>query len=126
MKKLVGVLSLFLLCSVFPTTVMHSSHSGGDDTYNSCITYIPGAISPNGDGINDAFQVRHKCDIADFSIRIYTENSVLVHEIRSVEGSWDGSFNGQPLPQGRYNWVMRYASDSGMQMSKRGEVLLIR
>ena len=97
-----------------------------DSDEQSCITFIPKAISPNGDGINDHFEVRYDCQLEDYSVEIYNLSNKLVHASNDVSLAWDGSISGRPAPEGRYSWVMSYERANGNRVRLQGEVLLVR
>ncbi|PKG50695.1 fibronectin type III domain-containing protein [Olleya sp. 1-3] len=74
------------------------------DELETCI--IPQGISPNGDGINDRF------DLSSFdvqSLEIYNRNGTLVYSKNNYISEWGGQAdNGDMLPVGTYYYVMKY------------------
>ncbi|WP_282069250.1 fibronectin type III domain-containing protein [Olleya namhaensis] len=74
------------------------------DELETCI--IPQGISPNGDGINDRF------DLSSFdvqSLEIYNRNGTLVYSKNNYTSEWGGQAdNGDMLPVGTYYYVMKY------------------
>lgn len=104
------------------TSPQHQMTSAGDYTFykqNSCGTvestirlelvdcecevYIPTAFSPNGDGINDLFEVDHSCLLFGFEIQIFDRWGGLVFQANDSEFKWDGRVNGELLPEGLYH-----------------------
>ena len=74
------------------------------DELETCI--IPQGISPNGDGINDRF------DLSSFdvqSLEIFNRNGTLVYSKNNYTSEWGGQAdNGDMLPVGTYYYVMKY------------------
>ena len=82
--------------------------------------YIPNAFSPNGDGTNDNFGI-FGSDIEKLNYRIYDRWGNKVYENRTLDNSWDGTFNRQPAEQGvylvRYELMLKDASKKIGQQS---------
>ena len=82
-------------------------------TTENCAPFIPQGFSPNGDGINDAFEISNLLNIYEnFELNIYTREGNLIHTARNVDGYWDGIatqgllFNGNLVPVGTYYYVL--------------------
>ncbi|MFK7921794.1 MAG: gliding motility-associated C-terminal domain-containing protein [Bacteroidia bacterium] len=123
MKQLIGLFLWFLLCSPFLTISTPVATTKVEQPL--CISYIPSAISPNGDGVNDYFQLQYKCEPEQFSMRIYDSASKLILEVDQADHSWDGSYDGEIAPEGAYVWIISYQTPNGRQISQRGKVMLI-
>jgi gliding motility-associated-like protein len=63
---------------------------------------IPNAFSPNGDGINDFWQIKHVNQYNDIKIQVFDRYGALVFSIRNQYKPWDGTRNGKTLPAGIY------------------------
>jgi gliding motility-associated-like protein len=64
---------------------------------------LPTAFSPNGDSNNDVFKLLGgPCKELDF--RIFNQWGNLIFESNSQEEGWDGTFQGDILPMGTYNY----------------------
>ncbi|MDX2245709.1 MAG: gliding motility-associated C-terminal domain-containing protein [Bacteroidia bacterium] len=125
MNKLVVTL-LFVLCSLNSYTSLSQPATPGEDK-GSCLTYIPKAISPNGDGINDFFMVQPQCELRNYSLQIFDEANQLLHESNEIERGWDGSFDGAPVPEGHYSYTITYEeTNSNTAVSLHGEFIVVR
>lgn len=124
MKQLASIILLILLCSPLLTVSTGQPFSLLENI--PCISYIPSAISPNGDGVNDFFQVQFQCEPTDYSMKIYNEASELIYHTNRIEQRWDGSVKGTPAPEGAYTWILNFHSSNGLQLSRRGQLMLIR
>lgn len=67
---------------------------------------IPQGISPNGDGLNDSFDLS-SYDVQ--SLEVFNRNGRLVYSKANYLNEWSGqSNNGDELPVGTYYYVMKY------------------
>jgi gliding motility-associated-like protein len=71
---------------------------------------IPNFFTPNGDGVNDTWNVRGVTAQynAQSVIRIYDRMGKLVKEISPLGSGWDGTFNGSALPADDYWYVISF------------------
>ena len=93
----------------------------------TCQANVPLAISPNGDGINDYLSVESNCEIEIFTLRIFNDSNQLIFETNQIADTWDGSYNGSPLPEGHYSWNLSYRDEnSGTKVKQQGEIILVR
>jgi len=68
---------------------------------------VPRFFSPNGDGINDNFQVEGFQTVNNFNIAIYNRFSRIMFESNDPGLIWDGTFNGRPMPDADYWYEIR-------------------
>lgn len=66
----------------------------------------PNTFTPNGDGINDLWDIKYLDQYPGCVLEIYTPQGLLVHRNVGYSKPWDGSFNGKPLPAGTYYYVI--------------------
>lgn len=87
---------------------------------------IPTAFSPNGDGLNDLFEVVNldKQWVKEF--KIYNRWGVLVYD-NSIEASWNGTFKGTEQPRDMYLYIIswQFRNDSEPTVF-RGQVTLLK
>ena len=73
---------------------------------------ISNVFSPNGDGINDSWYIEN--------IKYYPKNEVIIYNIygnvvysaQAYNNDWQGTFNGSPLPDGTYFYVVKIDDSS--------------
>jgi gliding motility-associated-like protein len=90
---------------------------------------VPTAFSPNGDGLNDYFfPVITGENYVLQSFLIFNRWGQCVYEAYLNSGlrGWDGKFKGQSLDIGTYYYQIIINNPSGKQVSRKGEVTLIR
>lgn len=92
--------------------------NGCSDTLEVFIDYTKGpldvhlyeAFSPNGDGINDNYVIEEEYLLDSPTINIYTENNQHIYQSIGYDNPWDGTFNSQSMPDGKYVLIMQYPS----------------
>tara|TARA_R110000751_G_scaffold214579_1_gene318070 strand:- start:29046 stop:31472 length:2427 start_codon:yes stop_codon:yes gene_type:complete len=82
-------------------------------TTENCAPFIPQGFSPNGDGINDTFEISNLLNIYEnFELNIYSREGNLIHTAHNADGFWNGVatkgllFTGSPVPVGTYYYVL--------------------
>ncbi|MCB0686843.1 MAG: gliding motility-associated C-terminal domain-containing protein [Saprospiraceae bacterium] len=75
---------------------------------DSCHIYIPNAISPNGDGVNDFLEVFSDCHLQDFSISIFNRWGAMVHQSSDQTNCWNGRINHQTLANETFAYIIQY------------------
>lgn len=80
----------------------------------NCEPWIPEGFSPNGDGINDEFEISNILNIFfDFSLKIYSRDGNLIYQGGNDEGFWSGVPNtgilaqDKVVPTGLYYYVLQ-------------------
>ncbi|RXG15597.1 gliding motility-associated-like protein [Leeuwenhoekiella aestuarii] len=92
--------------------------------------FIPDGFSPNGDGINDVFEMKNmEIVYPDYTIEIFNRYGKVVFKGDSSTGFWDGHANqnrlgGNTLPNGVYFYIINY--NDGQTSPKQGKVYLNR
>ncbi len=83
------------------TTIVLNAVSGGVDCETEIIDLkIPKFFTPNGDGVNDVWKITEEFN-QNYNVYIFDRYGKLLKRLNSV-GSWDGNFNGYPLPSADY------------------------
>ncbi|CAM3951060.1 gliding motility-associated C-terminal domain-containing protein [Mucilaginibacter galii] len=73
-------------------------------------TTIPNTITPNGDGINDLWQIKGMENYPAAQVQLFNRNGQKVFESRGYASAFDGTRNGQPLPIGTYFYIINLGS----------------
>ncbi len=92
------------------------------------IIYIPNAITPNGDGVNDYFEVfGNKESWKYFSLQVFDRIGEKVFETNDMHFKWDAVYQGKPLNPGVLVYTIRlvYIDNHTAELYK-GSITLLR
>lgn len=87
--------------------------------------FHPTSFTPNGDALNDIFNVYGQY-IVTFEMNIFNRWGELMYTTTELEQGWDGTFKGNPMPEGTYAFVAQITDQAGRSFKKSGSVLLLR
>lgn len=92
---------------------------------------VPNAFSPNGDGINDYFNVYSAKSLVSFSAAIFNRWGQKIYswgldEVGCDNCGWDGTYNGKPVKSGVYFVVVKAKGADGLEYDFRKAVNLLR
>lgn len=95
--------------------------------YSKNVLLIPTAFSPNGDGINDIFKVAKHLNVKTLNyFDVYNRWGEKIFSTTNLDQGWDGSFKGEPVPNGSYNWQIQITNYDKEKISKAGSIDVIR
>jgi len=83
---------------------------------------IPNAFTPNGDGVNDYWELENIHLYPNAYIKVFNRWGQILYEGRGTDDYWDGTFNGQHLPTATYLYVIRLYDGS---KAKSGTVTIV-
>ena len=98
---------------VFVLTVYNEFGCTDKDTvlvyiYETTDLIIPNVITPNGDGVNDAWVVTYLDNLDNYVLSIYARGGTLVLKTSSYNNDWYGTnVDGDDLPEGTYWYTIR-------------------
>lgn len=67
---------------------------------------VPNIITPNGDGVNDALEIEGIARFPSNEISVYNRWGAMVFQTQNYQNDWYGTWNGKPLPDGTYFYVL--------------------
>ncbi|MBV4357424.1 PKD domain-containing protein [Pinibacter aurantiacus] len=67
---------------------------------------VPNVFTPNGDGINDTWNIKNLADYVDCTLTVFNRYGQKVYTTHGYSTPWDGRMNGSPLPVGTYYYVI--------------------
>ncbi len=109
-------------------TVIATIEEGCEVTDNVKVTVrrelkIPNGFTPNGDGVNDTWEIANITFQPDATVEIFDRWGSKIFESKGYTTYWDGTFNGQQLPTHTYFYVI--SAENG-KLRWTGAVNLIR
>jgi gliding motility-associated-like protein len=66
----------------------------------------PNTFTPNGDGINDTWEILYLDQYPDCLVEVYTSSGQMIYKSTGYPRPWDGKNNGRDLPAGTYYFVI--------------------
>jgi gliding motility-associated-like protein len=91
---------------------------------DNCL-FIPTAFTPNEDGKNDKFGAISRCELNNYSLKVFNRWGQIVFQTNNISEKWNGLFNGTPAEVGRYFYLAQYKPGTENLILK-GTVVLIR
>lgn len=108
-----------------PTVLQPVSRAEADITYRLTVTgaggcsasdevfvelllkpVIPSAFSPNGDGINDTWNIRYLDTYPGATVQVFDRYGQVVFISTGYANAWDGTQKGNPVPSGVYYYIV--------------------
>ncbi len=86
--------------------------------------YIPSAYTPNGDGINDDWQLRNIDKYPECIVKIFNRDGRQVFYSQGYQDTWEGFDGDRVLPSDEYNYEIDLLGDSTEM--KKGTVTIFR
>jgi gliding motility-associated-like protein len=73
-----------------------------------CEAFVPSSFTPNADGLNDAlgFTIPYEAELT--ANRVFNRWGQLIFETKDPTLFWDGTYQGQPAPEGVYYLRVQY------------------
>ena len=89
--------------------------------------WIPGAFTPNGDGLNDRLRILCSGLKSLTGFALYNRYGQKVYEQTSCNSrGWNGFFNGTIQPTGNFVYTWQGVDFNGKMVSGKGSVVLVR
>lgn len=90
------------------------------------LIFVPNAFTPNGDDVNDLFLPSFPFSPREYSLVIFNRNGFKVFETKQPLKGWDGKTPaGKMSPEGTYVYLVRFSSQTGKKIEKKGNLSLI-
>lgn len=102
----------------------------GDDC--PCYIFVPNALTPNNDDVNDFLWLKPSCPNVNFNLQIFDKWGAIVYQTNSLDLPWDGGGHGDDyyLIDGLYYYKISYAwgfpQDQTPERVQTGYITVIR
>ncbi|MEZ4938345.1 MAG: gliding motility-associated C-terminal domain-containing protein [Crocinitomicaceae bacterium] len=87
--------------------------------------YIPNIFSPDGNGQNDVVRVMGP-RLTDFEFKIFDRWGRMLFETTDQKLGWDGTFNGNPVPQQVVTYIVKGIDVLGREVKRGGNIMVSR
>lgn len=87
--------------------------------------FVPNAFTPNGDGLNDKFEIKGLY-ILEYEIVIYDRWGNKLFESNDIRNSWDGTYEGKVVPLGPYYFHISVRGTQTQRRFFKGTVMVLR
>jgi gliding motility-associated-like protein len=87
--------------------------------------YIPSGFSPNGDGLNDVWQV-YGAVVREIHFMVFNQWGEKIFESNNQRLGWDGSYKGKAQPSGVYIYICKLKLADGTLIDRKGTLNLLR
>ena len=106
-----------LITTMF-VALMFSAFSFGPE----CGLHYESGFSPNGDNVNDTWEVTSKCSIEDYKVTIYDRWGKQVFSETDINKSWDG----KKCKKGVYAFVIEVKFKNEATRTLSGNITLLK
>ncbi|UAY52643.1 gliding motility-associated C-terminal domain-containing protein [Ferruginibacter albus] len=76
--------------------------------------FIPNAFTPNGDGINDTWQIDYLKSYPDCDVSVFNRYGQLIYRSTGYNTPWDGKCRGTDIPVGVYYYIINTKRKKGI------------
>jgi gliding motility-associated-like protein len=97
-----------------------------DNNSEECDVYIPNALTPNNDGINDYFSPSTICSFEMFEFSIFNRWGNEIYKTSNQLDKWDGKYKDSYCSDDVYFYLISYKSPSKPTKIASGKVSLLR
>ncbi|MBK5284888.1 MAG: gliding motility-associated C-terminal domain-containing protein [Bacteroidia bacterium] len=87
--------------------------------------FVPNAFSPNGNDVNDYFSITEE-NLATMKIVIFNRWGQVIYTSEDKDFRWDGTYNGSPVKQGIYGYMIIGKSYNGNDYTFNGTLTLVK
>lgn len=95
------------------TVTMRDLQGCGEITEEIVVVGFLTIFSPNGDVLNETWQINGLNTLNTPIVTIYDRYGMLIKQMNEYDSGWDGNFQGKPLPSTDYWFKLSYLDDDG-------------
>lgn len=97
--------------SGFHTITVRDKNGCGLTVTNAIVINYPHFFTPNGDGINETWNIKDLKDQEVSFIYIYDRYGKLLSQIKPSSSGWNGTYNNSNMPADDYWFIVNYQKD---------------
>jgi gliding motility-associated-like protein len=96
-----------------------------DDRFSSEGPFIPSGITPNGDGVNDYWNIRWLYKYPENDVTILNRWGDVVYKASPYNNDWYGTYNGKQLPEATYYYILKIFENGQQTQNYTGPITII-
>jgi gliding motility-associated-like protein len=93
--------------------------------YPYCIKPM-NAFTPNGDGYNDLWMIANGNCLTNARVEVFNRYGAKVFEDLDYKNTWNGTYQGKPLPDGTYYYIITFRLVTNRMETVKGNVTILR
>jgi len=106
-------------------TVTVNQNISISDNLSLLNAFIPNCFTPNGDGINDTWNINNVDQTHLLFLQIFNRYGALISQIKGNPIAWDGKYNGEKLPAGVYYYILSIYNDNLHKEKRSGSLTIL-
>ncbi len=110
--------------STYCDTLVH--YFDAKDADCACPLYAATAFTPDGDGLNDFYEIVPGCEVENFQVAIFDRWGERVFFSTDENAHWDGRFRGKEAKLGVYVYIVNYKGEFDETREATGYFTLLR
>ena len=121
-------LSSPLITTTYVLTVTDDNNCSSSDSVevtisDNIVITVRNIITPNADGYNDVWHIENILNFPNNTVTVFNRYGQTVYEANTYVNDWDGTFNGDPLPDGAYYYIVELTDTENVY---KGAVNIVR
>ncbi len=101
------------------TVTINDLNGCGTASENITVMGFSKFFTPNGDGVNDRWQITGISDLEEPVVFIYDRYGKLLKQLDQNNLGWDGTFQGRNLPSSDYWFKLTYIDNQGQKITAK-------
>lgn len=106
-------------------TVTVNQNISISDNVSLLNAFIPNCFTPNGDGINDTWNINNIDQTHLLFLQIFNRYGALISQLKGNPITWDGKYNGEKLPAGVYYYILSIYNDNLHKEKRSGSLTIL-
>ena len=94
------------------TINVRDKYGCGTTSTKAIAVNYPKFFTPNGDGINDDWNISDLSNQSNASILIFDRYGKMIKQLKPNSGGWDGTYNGYEVPSDDYWFTIAYTDEN--------------
>ncbi len=124
------LITIFAICFSFAVANLQAQKSSTPSEGTDLNVYIPNAISPNSDGLNDVFKpIVSGGEIDIYDLTIYDRTGRVIFHTNTPDRVWNGSLDGSfyVATPNLYIYILKLKSKEGIETKTyTGHIVTVR